>query len=110
MKNMQQYHEGDRVRIKSITEIRMTESRTHKVQNGSAIDFWQNRLCTITHVVPTIGGFRYKLSLCGEEDSVCNGVHIYEYLWEEWELELNDEIPGDVSEDIYAQLIGGGLQ
>ena len=100
------YNQGDYVRIKTPRELTGL-----KIQNGSAIDKWKNKICTVEDVCYTPLGQRYKLALVEpampESENVCCGYRFGEYMWEEFELALAK--PMTVREDAYEQLLGGVL-
>lgn len=101
---------GDHVRIKSANELKI---KGIKVQGDSAIDKWQNKICEITEVRKTIVGRRYKIYFLEKperrQDEFAAGVHISQYMWEEYELELLDMPVAAVSieEKAYEALLGG---
>ncbi len=102
------YAIGDHVRIKAANELKGV-----KVQGGSAIDKWQNKICEITEVRKNIVGRRYKISFLAKpesrQDEFAAGVHISQYMWEEYELELLDMsvATASIEEKAYEALLGG---
>jgi len=92
---------GDLVRIKAPHELNV------KAQSGSAIDKWQNKICVIQAVKPSIYGGRYELSFCDPPkdmyDEYAVGTHISKYFWEEFELEYV-KTP-DIEEQAYEELL-----
>ena len=102
------YAVGDHARIRAANELKGV-----KVQSGSAIDKWQNKICEITEVRKNIVGRRYKISFLVKperrQDEFAAGVHISRYRWEEYELELLDTfiVVASIEEKAYEALIGG---
>ena len=97
---------GDCVRIKTPKEL-----KGRKVQYGSAIDKWQNEICIVRDVRPSIVGVKYMIDFCAprkcEEDRFACRVRIDEFWWEEYELALVEEKTVDA--DAFSQLIGGEI-
>ena len=104
------YAVGDLVRIKAANELKL---KGIKVQGGSAIDKWQNKICEITEIRKNILGRRYIISFLekpvNKQDEFAAGVHISKYMWEEYELELLDTYVGaaSIEEKAYEALLGG---
>ena len=104
------YAVGDLVRIKTANELKV---KGIKVQGGSAIDKWQNKICEITEVRKNIVGRRYKIIFSekpvNRQDEFAARVHISQYMWEEYELELLDTsvAAASIEEKAYEALLGG---